>query len=128
MNSNNRCRNTIPNQHQIQPPNDIFLYYLDIGMNLKLCQFNIEGISRSKSEYLARFTRDEDVIDVIAIQETHKTFNVDLYQRGEMIGAIHSSKHGIKISLLDCQITYQDHMSHVHVLTVELARTGQVLY
>jgi hypothetical protein len=93
MNANNWCRNTVSNQHQIQPRNGIFLDCLEIGMNLKICQLNIEGISRSKSEYLARLTRDESVIDVIAIQETHTSFDVDLCQRGEMIDAIHSSIH-----------------------------------
>jgi hypothetical protein len=45
--------------HQIQPPNNQDC--LDVGTNLKICQLNIEGISRSQREYLARHMQDEDV-------------------------------------------------------------------
>jgi hypothetical protein len=64
-----------------------------------------------KNEYLACLIRD---VNVIVIQETHTSSDVNLYQRGEMpsyrfIGAIHS------ISLAYCHVTYRDHTNHVHV-------------
>jgi oligoribonuclease NrnB/cAMP/cGMP phosphodiesterase (DHH superfamily) len=39
-----------------------------------------------------------------------------------LIGSIHSSIHGSKISLVDHHVTYQDHKNHVHVLAVEVNR------
>jgi hypothetical protein len=38
--------------------------------NLKICHINIELISISKSEYLARLMHDED-IEIVTVQETH---------------------------------------------------------
>jgi hypothetical protein len=93
-------------------------------MKLKICQLNIEGISRSKSEYLARLTRDEDVIDVIAIQETHTSFDVDLYQRDEMpIGWSHyHMQYTWHCSIRQNIVSRLSHYlsgPHIHVLAVK---------
>lgn len=52
----------------------------DIGANLRVCHFNIEGISRDKCEVLSKLMNDERV-DVIALQETHTIDAKDLKRR-----------------------------------------------
>ena len=42
----------------------------DVGPVLKICQLNVEGLSKSKSEYLSRLCIEEE-IDVLLLQETH---------------------------------------------------------
>jgi hypothetical protein len=90
---------------------------------------NIEGISASKGEYLARLMRDND-IDIIALQETHSTSDTNLISRDEipgykLIGAIHSNVHGIatyaRVSLNNCYITYSDCTNNIHVLAVKVS-------
>jgi hypothetical protein len=39
---------------------------LAVGLNLKICHLNIEGISASKSDYFSRLMR-EHKIDIVAI-------------------------------------------------------------
>jgi len=43
---------------------------LNVGEDLRICHFNIEGISKSKCEVLTKIMMKERV-DVIALQETH---------------------------------------------------------
>jgi hypothetical protein len=83
---------------------------LTIGLNLKICHLNIDGISASKSDYLSHLMR-EHKIDIVAIQETHTTSDFNLRNRGKLpgfklIGAIHSNVHGIatyvRDTLADC--------------------------
>jgi exonuclease III len=72
---------------------------LAVGLNLIICHFNIEVISASKSDYLSRLMREHE-IDIIVIQETNITSDLNLLNRGKLygfklIGAIHSNFHGI---------------------------------
>jgi Reverse transcriptase (RNA-dependent DNA polymerase)/Endonuclease-reverse transcriptase len=102
--------------------------YLSLGSNIKICHINIEGISVSKSEYLARLMLDADV-DIVAIQETHASSDENLQRRGtlpgySLIGAIHSSVHGIatyvRTSIPNCRIIFQDHSFDVQTLAIEV--------
>jgi exonuclease III len=43
-----------------------------VGLNLKICQLNIEGIPASKRDHLSRLMREHE-IQIVAIQETHTT-------------------------------------------------------
>jgi hypothetical protein len=66
-----------------------------VGLNLKICHLNIEGISASKSNYLSRLMREHE-IGIVAIQETHTTSDLNLLNRGKLlrfklIGAIHNN-------------------------------------
>jgi exonuclease III len=99
------------------------------GPNLRICHLTIEGISASKSKYLARLLRDSE-IHISALQETHSTSNTNLINRGEipgykLIGAIHSNVHGIatyaRVSLNNCLITYSDCTNNIHVLAVKVS-------
>jgi exonuclease III len=56
-----------------------------LGSNLKIYHINIEGISISKSEYLARHMDDED-IDMFTVQETHAESEENLRRRGTIPG------------------------------------------
>jgi exonuclease III len=71
----------------------------DIGANLKVCHFNIEGISRDKCEVLSKLMNNERV-DVIALQETHTVDDKDLEKRGYipgylLLGSIHHKQYVI---------------------------------
>jgi len=57
----------------------------DIRANLRVCHFNIEGISRDKCEVLSKLMNNERV-DVIALQETHTVDDKDLKKRGFIPG------------------------------------------
>lgn len=78
---------------------------LRVGAVLKICHFNIEGISNAKSELLGRIYRQK-TIDVIAIQESHTFDNADLCRRGYiagyvLIGAIHLKQYVIATFVRD---------------------------
>lgn len=71
----------------------------DIGANLKVCHFNIEGISRDNCEVLSKLMNNERV-DVIALQETHTVDDKDLKKQGFipdylLLGSIHHKQYGI---------------------------------
>jgi Endonuclease-reverse transcriptase len=105
--------------------------FLPLGPSLKICQLNIEGISISKCEYLARLMREED-IDIIAVQETHTASEESLRRRGSiqgytLIDAIYSNVHGIatyvKTALSDCRVVFKNHSAGVHTLAIEVDGT-----
>jgi exonuclease III len=78
---------------------------LAVGLNLKICHLNIEGISASKSDYLIRLMREHE-IDIIVIQERNTTSDLNLLNRGKLagfklIGAVHSNVHGITTYVRD---------------------------
>lgn len=50
---------------------------LRLGVCLRICHFNMEGISTAKSEKLSKFMREENV-DIIALQETHTADDANL--------------------------------------------------
>lgn len=71
----------------------------NIGKPIRICQINVEGISRPKSEFLSKFLEEQNV-NVAVIQETHTSTLEQLAARGiisgyEMIVAEHSRAHGI---------------------------------
>ena len=69
-----------------------------IGTSLRIYQINAEGMSRAKSDYLARSTKDLD-IDIILLQETHirdETCESKLRVNGfKLIAAVHHAKYGV---------------------------------
>uniref|UniRef100_A0A1B0D7V9 Uncharacterized protein n=1 Tax=Phlebotomus papatasi TaxID=29031 RepID=A0A1B0D7V9_PHLPP len=103
---------------------------LDVGASLRICHLNVEGMSKAKSEYLARLMRDERV-DIIAIQETHTISDENLRSRGSIPGyvlvdAIHSAVHHgvatyIKSSIPNCNVVYKDCTDNIHVLAIEVS-------
>ncbi|XP_055714426.1 uncharacterized protein LOC129808680 [Phlebotomus papatasi] len=102
---------------------------LDVGASLRICHLNVEGMSKAKSEYLARLMRDERV-DIITIQETHTISDENLRSRGSIPGyvlvdAIHSAVHGvatyIKSSIPNYNVVYKDCTDNIHVLAIEVS-------
>ena len=70
-----------------------------IGNNIQICTFNIEGISKAKSEVLAKLAYDLD-IKILLVQETHTIDHNDIMMRGHIDGfvlasAVHSRIYGI---------------------------------
>lgn len=57
----------------------------NLGPCIRICQFNIEGISRAKCDVLQKVLSDNDV-DVLAIQETHTENEEQLRKRGRIYG------------------------------------------
>lgn len=73
--------------------------HLTIGPTIRVCQINIEGISRSKSEYIGKLLVDQNV-DVITVQETHTADDYQIHSRGRipgynLVGAINHPQYGI---------------------------------
>jgi hypothetical protein len=58
---------------------------LAVGLNLKICHFNIEAISASKSDYLSHLMREHE-IDIVAIQKTHTILDLNLLNSGKPPG------------------------------------------
>lgn len=70
-----------------------------LGPTSRICQINVEGMSRSKGEYISKFAAEYN-IDIILAQETHTAKAEELRDRGkitgfEMIVAEYSRAHGI---------------------------------
>ena len=57
----------------------------NLGPIWRICQMNVEGISRAKSEYMSRLFKEEEV-NVALIQETHTETPEDLRKRGYIHG------------------------------------------
>lgn len=55
------------------------------GPQIRICDINVEGISRSKGEYLSKLCIEKEV-DVILIQETHSENIMDLNRMGKIPG------------------------------------------
>lgn len=75
------------------------MYARRIGQTLRVCQLNVEGISKAKCEYLSRLLAEEN-IDVAMFQETHTVSPEALQSRGSinnfiMAVSVDSSVHGI---------------------------------
>lgn len=63
----------------------------NIGPCINILQLNIEGISKSKSEYTSRLAIENDV-DVILVQEIHTDSSLQINERGHISG-FHLTAH-----------------------------------
>lgn len=71
----------------------------NIGPSIRICQINVEGISRAKSEYLSRLLLDNKV-DVLTVQETHTESEEQFSRRGHIpgytaLGATYHHTYGV---------------------------------
>lgn len=71
----------------------------DFKLTLHVCELNIKGISRAKTEYLSKLA-DENIIQVLVLQETHAKNDDDLWKRSviyrfNLPGAVHSQIYRI---------------------------------
>lgn len=69
-----------------------------VGPVTSICQLNVEGMSRSKSEFLSKYLAERNICVFLA-QETHTSSMEDLNARGEIDGydliVAEHSVHGI---------------------------------
>lgn len=99
-----------------------------IGNHLRICQLNIEKISKPKCEVLARLAYEKD-IHVILLQETATRNEADMSRRGEiagfnMVAAIHSAAYGIatyiKSSIDDYEILEELVNQDTFIITINI--------
>lgn len=93
------------------PSKDVQFQTKSIGPQLTICQLNIEGISRAKSDYLAKILEEHEV-DVVVLQETHTGSDEQLLIRGRIPGykilaTQHHDQYGIATYIKSdiCQYT-----------------------
>lgn len=83
------CRLNVNNQPSVR----------NVEQPLRICQINVEGMSRAKGDYLVKLLTEEN-ISVALIQESHTESSEDLASRGnisgfDMVVAEYSRAHGI---------------------------------
>lgn len=102
-----------------------------IGPSVRICQINIEGISRAKSQYLSKLLQDND-IDLVTVQETHVKDEADLASRGkvpgyEILGATYDLAYGtatyIRNTIENAVMIDHSSINNIHVIT---AKIGEV--
>lgn len=103
----------------------------NIGPSLRICQVNVEGMSRAKGEYLSKLSVDENV-DVLVIQETHTETLAQMESRGKiegfnLIGVEFSRVHGIatyaKQNITDVRVVESNSNGNIYSSTI---RTGRL--
>lgn len=94
---------------------------LNVGDDHRICHFNIEGISKTKSEVLTNIMNKERV-NIIALQETHTEDDNNLQKRGYitgymLIGTIHHKQYGItmyvKKNIDDTRVIHKDNSENI---------------
>ena len=102
-----------------------------VGNILQICQLNIEGISRDKSEYLTRILKD-NAIDILVLQETHTLNDEDLLRRGKIAGfsviaALHHRAYGlatyVKNGTEDVSVIECSDQNDVYTITIKIGNT-----
>lgn len=96
---------------------------------IKICQLNVEGISKSKCEYMGRFAA-ENTINVIVLQETHTANDTQLYNRGmipgfRIIAAINHDKYGVvtytQENLSNVRVIYNSSTNNISILAIKIS-------
>lgn len=69
------------------------------NIGLRICQINVEGMSRAKAEYISKLAVEEN-LNATLVKETHTTSDEELGSRGvvagfNMVVAEHLKHHGI---------------------------------
>lgn len=99
-----------------------------VGPILRICQFNIENISRSKSECLSKLLLDND-IDILLIQETHTADEAQLQSRGKipgyrLIGATYHPTYGTatyaKTNIDNVKLVSTSDSNNIHNTTIKV--------
>lgn len=103
----------------------------DLGPQLRILQLNIEGISRSKSEYLTRVL-EEHKIDVVLIQETHAGSFEDLCRRCKLngyalAGATYHNSYGTatyaRKDIENVRLIEESNQNNIFVVTIQISGT-----
>lgn len=99
-----------------------------IGPSVRLCQINVEGISYSKSQYLSKLLRNDD-IDLVAIQETHCESEQELQKRGkipgyELLGATYHRTYGtatyVKSNIENASLIHSSTENDIEIVTTRI--------
>lgn len=110
--------------------------YRDLGSILRVCQINVEGISKSKSQFLEKLL-DDHKIDVLVVQETHAECEDDLHARGSVsgytvIGATYSKAYGIatyvRNQLSNISLLSTSTNDDINIVTIKVADTIVNIY
>lgn len=101
----------------------------NIGPSLRICQLNVEGLSRAKCEVLSKILR-EHKIDIATIQETHVGNETDLKSRGklpgyEILGATYHHIYGcltyIRSNIENARLVSTNiSNNNIHTITVKI--------
>lgn len=109
---------------------------LKMGTSLKICDLNIEGISKSKCEYLSRLCCENNV-DIITLQEIHTKDDSDLQGRGKIPGyrlvdALHDEHHVygiatyVRMDIADYRVVFKASTDNIFILAVMVCGTSIV--
>lgn len=99
-----------------------------LGTVLRVLQINIEGISRSKSDFLSKLALENDV-DVICIQETHASDQSQLRSRGnipgyKLLGATYHQSYGtatfVQNSITSCYLMSVNSDANIFNITTKV--------
>ena len=100
----------------------------NIGPSVRICQLNIEGISRAKCQYLSKLLQDKD-IDLVVIQETHLNDETELCARGmlpgyEILAATYDRAYGnatyIRSTIENAVLIDESSTNNIHVITIQI--------
>jgi len=100
-----------------------------VGPQIRILQFNIEGISREKAEYLSKVLH-KYTIDIALLEETHATTEAQLQTRGQIpgynvISATYDPRYEsatyIKDSINNWKIIETSNLNDISIITVEVA-------
>jgi exonuclease III len=112
--------------------NSPFQGYLkrNVKQSLRVLQLNIEGISKNKTEFFGKLV-DNHSIDIIALQETHITDDINFATRGyyihgcNIVAALHEKVHGlatyVKKEITDYSIEYSMNINDIQVISIKIA-------
>lgn len=99
-----------------------------LGPSIRVCQLNVEGISRAKCDLLHKILIDYDV-DVLAIQETHTETEDQLRSRAripgyELIGATYNRSYGtatyIRNTIENATLKRASTSNNIHEITIQV--------
>lgn len=100
----------------------------ELGPCIRVCHFNIEGISRAKCQVLHRLLKEND-IDLVAIQETHAESKDQLSSRGnipgyDLLGATYDRAYGVatyvRANIENASVLSTSTMNNIHEVTVKI--------
>ncbi|XP_072381681.1 uncharacterized protein [Diabrotica undecimpunctata] len=100
----------------------------ELGPSVRICHLNIEGISRSKCEYLQKVLIENN-IDVIAIQETHVENEEQILARGrirgyDLLGATYHPAYGVatyvRNKIENAHVCSTSDINNIHTVTIQI--------
>lgn len=102
--------------------------YRNLGPNIRLCQLNIEGISRAKCHILRKIL-DDNRVDVLAVQEHHVENETQLSSRGkipgfDLLGATFDKVYGVatyvRSSIENAYLLCINNTDNIHEVVIKI--------